>query len=541
MRLEDDQVREKFETFRFKLGDSSPGSKALLPRYAVSTLGWKMRNSVKDSLNLRGKHPGGSEGVLGLHFKYSSGVTIACTAFRKTYSEYIASEWELPSNLQVPSVDFAASSLTAAKMGRSCRGSSVAHLKLLMPLMLFVGISEGSPLDYGRWKVLAVNLEQVSGDAYPPTLSKLEDMEAEGYLVVLSASKIKGIAEVAVSSEALEDLIKMQDDGLITFDLICNNLRRALDLEKRGAGKNLPRASVTFTSYMSFSQISSYLDGLPAQYPNKIRVDKPGRTIENRAVYRVRLTNNITDNVQKKVVLIDGGIHAREWVSPAAALYIIETLIANTGLTESIEWQIMPVLNPDGYVYSWSSNRLWRKNRSRSSTSTCVGVDLNRNFGYQWGGLGTSGNPCSEVYKGTSAFTERESKTLRDVMLPLNGKLKAYLSLHSYGQYILYPWGYSTQATPHPLSASMDTAAQAMAGQIKNTTQAVYRAGNSAITLYSAAGISVDWASYAMNITYAYTLELRDTGSYGFTLPAAQILPTVRDAWEVVKILASLV
>ncbi|XP_064089171.1 carboxypeptidase B-like [Macrobrachium nipponense] len=426
-------------------------------------------------------------------------------------------------------------------MGRSCRVSPVAHLKLLMPLMLFVSISEGSPLDYGRWKVLVVNLEQVSGDAYPPTLSKLEDMEAEGYLVVLSASKIKGIAEVAVSSEALEDLTKMQDDGLITFDFICNNLRRALHLEKRDAGENVPRASVTFTSYMNFSQISSYLEGLPAQYPNKIRVDKPGMTVENRAVYRVRMTNNITDNVQKKVVFIDGGIHAREWVGSAAALYIIETLIANTGLTESIEWQIMPVLNPDGYVYSWSSNRLWRKNRSRSSSSTCVGVDLNRNFGYQWGGLRTSSDPCNEVYKGTSAFTEAESKTLRDVMLPLNGNLKAYLSLHSYGQYILYPWSYSTQATPHPLSASMDTAAQAMAGQIQNATQAVYRAGSTAVTLYPAAGTSVDWAAYAMNLTYAFTLELRDTGSSGFTLPASQILPTVQDAWEVVKILATLV
>ncbi|XP_064089100.1 uncharacterized protein LOC135203259 [Macrobrachium nipponense] len=112
-------------------------------------------------------------------------------------------------------------------MGRSCRVSSVAHLKLLMPLMLFVGISEGSPLDYERWKVLAVNLEKVSGDAYPPTLSKLEDMEAEGYLVVLSASKTKGIAEVAVSSKALEDLTKMQDDGLLTFDILSNSLASA--------------------------------------------------------------------------------------------------------------------------------------------------------------------------------------------------------------------------------------------------------------------------------------------------------------------------
>ncbi|XP_064089313.1 carboxypeptidase B-like isoform X2 [Macrobrachium nipponense] len=425
-------------------------------------------------------------------------------------------------------------------MGRSCRVSSVAHLKLLMPLMLFVGISEGSPLDYERWKVLAVNLEKVSGDAYPPTLSKLEGMEAEGYLVVLSASKTKGIAEVAVASKALEDLTKIQADGLMTFDLLSNSLGKTLDLEKRDAGENLPRASVTFTSYMNFSQMSNYLEGLPAQYPQRIRVDKSGRSFENRTIYRVRMTNNITDTVEKKVVFVDGGIHAREWISPAAALYVIETLIANTGLTETIEWQIMPMLNPDGYDYTWSKDRLWRKNRSKSPSSTCYGVDLNRNFGFQWGGLGTSSSPCSDVYKGTSAFSEPESGALRDAMLPLKGKVKAYITFHSFGQTILYPWGYSTQVK-HPLTATMNTVAKAMAAQIKKTTLAVYSVGNSAVVYYPAAGASDDWAAYAMNITYSYTIELRDKGVYGFTLPASQILPTVRDAWEAVKILATLV
>ncbi|XP_064089093.1 carboxypeptidase B-like [Macrobrachium nipponense] len=154
--------------------------------------------------------------------------------------------------------------------------------------------------------------------------------------------------------------------------------------------------------------------------------------------------------------------------------------------------------------------------------------------------LGASSDPCNQVYKGTSAFTEAESKTLRDVMLPLNGKVKAYITLHSFGQYILYRWSYSTQVK-HPLTTNMDTAAKAMAGQIKNKTQAVYRVGNGAVTLYPAAGTSADWVSYAMNVTYAYTIELRDTGSYGFTLPASQILPTVRDAWEAISRLATMV
>ncbi|XP_066953172.1 carboxypeptidase B1-like isoform X2 [Macrobrachium rosenbergii] len=361
------------------------------------------------------------------------------------------------------------------KMGPPGRAYPVALL--LMPAMLFLGGSEGAFVDYEGWKILGVHLENVSGNAYPPTLSKLEDMDAEGYLVVLSASKAKGIAEVAASPKALEDLTKMQDDGLITFEVISNNLGKELDLEERAQGKDFPRNSITFSSYMTFSQMSSYLETLQAKHPSKVRVDEVGKSFENRPIYRVRITNNIGNNIKKKVVFIDGGIHAREWVSPPAAFYAIEKLIANTKLTKSIEWQIIPMLNPDGYVYTWNQNRLWRKNRSPSSV--CVGVDLNRNFGYQWGGLGTSSYPCSDLYRGPSAFSEPESRALRDAMLPLDGRVKAYITFHSYGQYILYPWGYSTDVT-HPLTASMNKAGRVMAKRIQRKTQATYNVGNSA-------------------------------------------------------------
>ncbi|XP_064090897.1 carboxypeptidase B-like [Macrobrachium nipponense] len=200
----------------------------------------------------------------------------------------------------------------------------------------------------------------------------------------------------------------------------------------------------------------------------------------------------------------------------------------------------MPLLNPDGYVYTWTQNPMWRKNRALSTSSTCVGVDLNRNFGYQWGGNGTSSNPCSNIYKGASAFSEPESRALRDAMLPLTGKVKAYITFHSYGQYIIYPWGYSTSVT-HPLTKTMNTAGKAMARRIRTKTGAVYSVGNSARLLYPAAGASDDWVSYTLNTTYVYTIELRDTGSSGFALPASEILPTVKDAWEAVKYLATLI
>lgn len=108
---------------------------------------------------------------------------------------------------------------------------------------------------------------------------------------------------------------------------------------------------------------------------------------------------------------------------------------------KSIDWYFLPVQNPDGYEYSHTRDRYWRKNRRRAGIF-CQGVDLNRNYGFHWGEQGTSRWPCSEVYCGKGPFSEPETKAVQDFFMNSTAKFKASLSFHSYGQYILYPWGY---------------------------------------------------------------------------------------------------
>lgn len=110
-----------------------------------------------------------------------------------------------------------------------------------------------------------------------------------------------------------------------------------------------------------------------------------------------------------------------------------------------IDWYIIPVQNPDGYEWTHTNDRLWRKNRRRGF---CRGVDLNRNYGYKWGGKGTSNNPCSEIYCGPGPFSEPETKAVRDFLASSAANFKVSLSFHSYGQYILYPWGYEKVVPP---------------------------------------------------------------------------------------------
>lgn len=103
--------------------------------------------------------------------------------------------------------------------------------------------------------------------------------------------------------------------------------------------------------------------------------------------------------------------------------------------------------NPDGYEYTHRTDRLWRKNRSNGN-GRCAGVDLNRNYGYKWGGKGTSQNTCTEIYAGRGAFSEPETAAVKRYLESRKEKFFAFLTFHSYGQYILHPWGYDDLVPP---------------------------------------------------------------------------------------------
>ncbi|CAG2250242.1 carboxypeptidase O-like [Mytilus edulis] len=162
----------------------------------------------------------------------------------------------------------------------------------------------------------------------------------------------------------------------------------------------------------------------------------------------------------KPAILIDGGIHAREWISAAVVLNIINQLQNNPTkdpaiekLVDMFDWYIIPVLNLDGYVYSYTTDPCWRKNRRLTSQDPkCFGVDLNRNFGFDdesWNpAVGGSTDSCDyERFSGTSPFTEEESKALQRVMgrNKKNINFLADWTFHNYGHIMSYPIGYSLE------------------------------------------------------------------------------------------------
>lgn len=286
-------------------------------------------------------------------------------------------------------------------------------------------------------------------------------------------------------------------------------------------------------AYLRYDVVVQQYEDWRLQNPAIVTKQAIGTTWLGRTIWAYRVRSISANPTPTHAVVVINGIHAREWISPAVGLHLFRKTIDNftmPGVRALIPpgtaLYFIPSLNPDGYEYSWTSNRMWRKNRRNNGGS--FGVDLNRNFATGWGlDSGSSGTPSSETYRGPSAFSEPETTALKNFSESLP-PVRAFVDYHSYGQLILWPWSYTEAQAPGNAWLT------ATGNAIRNGTVAVngrnYVAGQSSTTLYLVSGGSKDWYYDRFNAA-AYSVELRDTGSYGFLLPENQITPTQDEAW----------
>ena len=208
--------------------------------------------------------------------------------------------------------------------------------------------------------------------------------------------------------------------------------------------------------YHSFDEpitgIRAQLRSINATYPHIAQLKTVGHSIQKRPMLVMRLTNEKIKE-DKPQVLIVGTHHAREWVATEMSMRLIKYLTANYGtdarvteLLDTVEVWVMPVGNPDGYQYTFTNERLWRKNLRDNDGDGQItladGVDLNRNFDAHWGydDDGSSPDPLSSTYRGTAPNSEPEVQVLVDFIQ--DNDFKFILSYHTYSNLILYPWGW---------------------------------------------------------------------------------------------------
>lgn len=285
-------------------------------------------------------------------------------------------------------------------------------------------------------------------------------------------------------------------------------------------------SGISFDRYYRYEEINKYLDSLPSTYKN-IEVTNVGKSYEGRDIKVIKITNG--DGRKKNSVFIDAGIHAREWIAPASALYLIDQFTdKNSNLSQllnKIDFVIQPLVNPDGYEFTFNFWRLWRKTRSRNGLS-CSGVDANRNYDFHWHEVGSSNNNCAETYHGPKAFSENES-TISAKLMNETENCKFFLSFHSYGNYLLYPYGYTNDLPKN--AKDNDEVARAGRDAIFEATGTNYTVGSTSNTLYLASGSSIDYAHGVSNIPISIVMELTGGGLFGFDLPPSEIEKVVKE------------
>ncbi|XP_006979478.1 carboxypeptidase A1 [Peromyscus maniculatus bairdii] len=341
--------------------------------------------------------------------------------------------------------------------------------------------------------------------------------------------------DVRVPFTSIQSVKVFLESHGINYEIMIEDIQTLLDEEQKQMSAFQARALSTktfnYATYHTLDEIYEFMDLLVTENPQLVSKIQIGNTFEGRPIYVLKFS---TGGTNRPAIWIDTGIHSREWVTQASGVWFAKKITedygqdaAFTAILDNMDIFLEIVTNPDGFAYTHKTNRMWRKTRSRTQGSLCVGADPNRNWDAGFGLAGASSNPCSDTYHGKFANSEVEVKSIVDFVTS-HGNIKAFISIHSYSQLLLYPYGYTSE--PAPDKEELDQLAKSAVTALTSLYGTKYKYGSIIDTIYQASGSTVDW-TYSQGIKYSFTFELRDTGLRGFLLPASQIIPTAEETW----------
>ncbi|VDM51616.1 unnamed protein product [Angiostrongylus costaricensis] len=338
-----------------------------------------------------------------------------------------------------------------------------------------------------------------------------------------TAKNLNGFWDVMVDEQVGNELLERLSKYEIGYIKTIDDVQKLITAKERAERpRRLHDESsgpfYDFGRYGSYEDMVSWMRALAKDDPRHVLFLSIGTTHEGRSIDGVELTAHYkTDSTIQK-------------------------------LFEHITFVIVPCVNPDGYEFTRSSTnphiRLWRKNRSLMQCREdnwgrkrcCRGVDLNRNFDFHFKETGSSDDPCSEIYQGTAAFSEPETRAIRDAILSrrYRGRVDAFITLHTYSQIWIHPYGHRKDSYPGDIRELYDVGKKA-AKALQKVYGTKYVVGSGADT--------EDWAKHTGGIKFVYLLELRpDEKNWdGFILDESELIPTARETWEGVKVVASAV
>lgn len=368
---------------------------------------------------------------------------------------------------------------------------------------------------YDNYSLLRFTWPQ-SSNQLPNLRSLATSWDAKGDLDIWGRSVNDGFFELDVlmsPRSKSQAIYSIKQSHNINVSIVSENIQDRFDAEyMRSLDVRNRSSSGYFDDFRTLDEVNARLYEYAEAYPDLVEPMVLGRSFEDRAIQGIVITGRGSD---KPEIWVNGGIHAREWLSPPTVMWLIENLLLKynnplypeiTELVDGFVWNIVPVLNPDGYEYTWRHDRNWRKTRKPNVGSSCIGTDPNRNYDSHWGTVGVSHDPCSNNYCGAEAFDNPEIAAVRD-FFRIHTKLVAVLDVHTCGQLLLSPWGW-TSDFPEDWER-MEPFLQKFCSAVQETYDTTWACGPASTTIYPCSGITSDYAYDAHGIYNAYSPELR--------------------------------
>ncbi|WEW55768.1 hypothetical protein PRK78_001201 [Emydomyces testavorans] len=389
-------------------------------------------------------------------------------------------------------------------------------------------------VSYNGYKVVRIPTE---GSNYAKVVDVIDTLKLSTWKYPKHAGSN---ADIVIPPEQLSEFNKAIA-GLKT-EIMHEDLGAAIEAEAAQLSEYTAGSNATadwFTNYHNYDDHLNWLRDLQRQHSSNSEIVTIGNSYESRPITGIHIWGS---QKGKPAVVWHGTIHAREWITTMVVEYMGHRLLtegndpAVKAMLDKYDFYVFPVANPDGFVYTQTRDRLWRKNRAPNPGARCPGTDLNRNWPYQWDGPGSSPNPCSETYRGRAPGDAPETKAWVAFLQKTvqSQKVKQYIDWHSYSQLFMTPYGYSCTLRP-PNHNQLISLANAFAQAAVAVHDTSFKTGPICNTIYQSNGDSIDWAVDVGKVETAFAAELRDTGRYGFMLPPNQIIPSGEETWAGVK------
>ncbi|KAH3670417.1 hypothetical protein OGAPHI_000932 [Ogataea philodendri] len=343
------------------------------------------------------------------------------------------------------------------------------------------------------------------------------------------------------------------DLSLVVHDLpqaVFETFPAADDLDEEQDNDITVQTELFFKRYRDLNTIYQWFDLLVDTYPDLLTVEWIGQTFEGRDIKALRLTahkDNPSVTEPLKTLVITSGIHAREWISVSTSCYILFKLLQDFDsgkkkakkFLNNMDFLFLPVMNPDGYEHTWSSDRLWRKNKQETYNAACFGIDIDHSFNFHF--TRSDESPCGEDYPGEGAFESLESNAWDNYLNQTkhDHPIYGYIDLHSYAEEILYPYAFTCSETPRDeenlieLAYGLSQSIRLSTGKSYTVLSACEDKGSDLLPSMGA-GSALDYM-YHNKAYWAFVLKLRDTGSHGFLLPPKYIVPVGKEIYSSIK------